>query len=358
MPAVAKLCTLCGDDVTAKKRLRDPHGKYYCEPCAKRMPSAHIKGPHAMATAPVSLGESAAPAAPPPPPDDVLDFAPVAKAEAEEPMMGCAGCKKVVPERQVRNVDGEFLCRACINRRNAPSPRSAPASKQALKPAVGREEDDENPERWTDSFAGGLVVSAIVLAAFLGLCAGINLLMPDPTFGKGLLRSLGFGLFSTIWITIASVALLLSMLLTSKIMGGISFGTVGTAFYKAIAMCAAIYLFDHFSAHNETLGMINMGFGGGVYVLGFIFLFRLDFVEAIVLTVINWVLAFLLKLAALFLVAAIFVGAATVIGGGSDEDMGDEDEEMVEPGNEGAQPAGGGGAEGRGGAVDEEDQPA
>lgn len=33
LPAVRKLCAICGQDVTREKRVRDPAGEYYCHGC-------------------------------------------------------------------------------------------------------------------------------------------------------------------------------------------------------------------------------------------------------------------------------------------------------------------------------------
>jgi hypothetical protein len=39
--AIAKMCTVCGQDVSGQKRTKDPHGRYYCEPCWKAAVAEH-----------------------------------------------------------------------------------------------------------------------------------------------------------------------------------------------------------------------------------------------------------------------------------------------------------------------------
>ena len=33
-PTGAKVCTACGQDVSHRRRIKDPNGRYFCEPCA------------------------------------------------------------------------------------------------------------------------------------------------------------------------------------------------------------------------------------------------------------------------------------------------------------------------------------
>src|SRR5262245_38055066 len=33
---VEKICTLCGEDVSGKPRVKDVRGRYYCKPCAEQ----------------------------------------------------------------------------------------------------------------------------------------------------------------------------------------------------------------------------------------------------------------------------------------------------------------------------------
>ena len=102
----AKVCVLCQQDVTTRKRMKDSAGRYYCEACyAKRVAAQRPVAAPPPPTQP-----------PPPPAPDPVDDTLTLSAPLDPPsgnLLGCSGCKKLFPEAQVANIDGTFLCRAC-----------------------------------------------------------------------------------------------------------------------------------------------------------------------------------------------------------------------------------------------------
>jgi hypothetical protein len=307
MPAVAKLCTVCGNDVAGKKRVKDAEGRYFCDPCFATRASA----PH------VSLGTTQ-PAAPAD--DGILDLAPEPK-KAEEPMFGCAGCKKLVPQRQVRNVDGEFLCSTCASKRTTPQ---RPVAK--TKPAVGRPEDDENPERWTDSLTGGLAVGGGILVFAFVLLTALHYFRPGA-FGGGLGMAAFLGGVESVFILVKTAGLMTSMLIAASILGGITFGTFGSAVYKSIGLFTALAVFDLFI--GNSLFLFGFGFRFVAMMLCFVVVYGIDWFEAHLLAIINiamsWGVTILMGILLIFAVSAI---SGTPAG---NNDWDDEEEEMVAP---------------------------
>ena len=103
----AKVCVICQQDVSARKRMKDSAGRYYCEACYAKRGAAQ----RPAAAPPPQIQP------PPPPPaaapvDDTLTLS-VPPDPPSGNLLGCSSCKKLFPESQVANVDGTFLCQPC-----------------------------------------------------------------------------------------------------------------------------------------------------------------------------------------------------------------------------------------------------
>jgi uncharacterized Zn finger protein (UPF0148 family) len=60
--AVSKVCQVCGTDVSASPRVKDPTGKYFCKPCAEKAQAAAAPIPIAPARPPSAARQAAGPA--------------------------------------------------------------------------------------------------------------------------------------------------------------------------------------------------------------------------------------------------------------------------------------------------------
>src|SRR4051794_21390914 len=167
MASVQKLCCVCGKDVASSKRVKDPRGRYYCEPCAK------ARQPAAAASAHVPAHAAAPTAAAP---ELELDLAPV-REHAPEVKAACSRCKKLLPERLVRMVEGEFICNACMSQKQQTKGGAKPAKSK------GKVEEDEVVDTgepgFLDTVAGGLLVSVAMLALAFFIFFGLYKMLPD-----------------------------------------------------------------------------------------------------------------------------------------------------------------------------------
>src|SRR5438552_18654171 len=98
-----------------------------------------------------------------------------------------------------------------------------------------------------------------------------------------------------ILLPISTVILIASMLLTSKFMGGVEFGTVGAVVAKGALL---ILLVD-----GITLIPYGIWLALPVWWVGLMVLFGIDFWEARTLVFINWILNLLARLLILSLLA-------------------------------------------------------
>jgi hypothetical protein len=337
MPAVAKLCTVCGQDVASKKRVKDPEGRYYCEPCFQTRRAAAGAAKGQPASVPLTNAAPKPTADPAPAADDgLLDLAPEIKPKTDEPMFGCAGCKKVVPQRQVRNIDGEFLCSSCVAKRNAPQ---RPAARTSTKAAA--EEGDENVERWWHTLSGGLMVSAGVVVLTFVLMTALDYFTPEKGHQASLAGSLLMGVLQTVFVVFRAGGLILSMFVAARILGGISFGYIGPVLFKSLGLCAGLTIADYFIDRNESLFMLGFGFRWVAFLVALIVLFGIDAFEAMLLSVVNTALSWIL-----FIGLGILVAIAGLRGGSSDDEEGfnmrDQPPAHVQPADPGqgaAQPA-------------------
>lgn len=77
----AKICCICGADVTGKRRYKDKQGRYYCPDCNL-------------------IDTERQPPAPPPP-------------------SVCVDCQKTFPREQLAEENGQLICETCRNERIA-----------------------------------------------------------------------------------------------------------------------------------------------------------------------------------------------------------------------------------------------
>ena len=238
MPTVQKLCCVCGQDVASKKRVKDPRGQYYCEACYSAYTSKSAVGEKHAATGGVAV------AAPPAPPaDDMLDLAPVREFETpKEDMFGCSACKKLLPKRQIRNVDGEFICHACYAKRN--QIQRGPASAKATSSSAG-----EAGAAFGDSVIGGLLFTFASMAAVFGIVFGLQFALALPlvageqvgTTLKDTSTAAGVGILYSFWNLGFAVVTWLGTLLAVKF--GKGSGTLGSTLWKTFALCGGITIF-------------------------------------------------------------------------------------------------------------------
>ncbi len=89
------------------------------------------------------------------------------------------------------------------------------------------------------------------------------------------------------------LTLLFSMIVASRLAGGIDFGSVTSILPKAAGILAAITLVNFF-----TCGIL---IAGPIWFLGLMFLFDLEYREARILAKVNWAMNLLWKILILFI---------------------------------------------------------
>jgi hypothetical protein len=327
MATAVKVCHVCAADVSQKKRTKDSKGRYYCEAC--------YKAQHAKATGAAVMGEAEPPAAaeprksvPVPAEDDGLielaDDLKKANAPApEQAMFACLNCKKIVPEKQIRNDDGEFVCLACFAKRRQSVPSAMPR-KSSFKETVG--EDDENRETWKDTLAGGAIISGGVVLLTFVIFLMLNMFVPPV--GKGAVAPSGLhatvlAIVQTVFVVVQAGMLLVSMVLAARLLGGIDFGYIGSALWKSLALVLAFSILSFFSERSEALGMLSYALNGLVLLVAFVVIFKIDFFEAMILSAVNFLLFFVMAIA----LGAIVLSLRSGFRGGADFD----DEPMEAP---------------------------
>ncbi len=237
-------------------------------------------------------------------------------------MLGCSVCKTLVAEQNVKNVGGEFICKPCHAKREAAQraglkgTMSMPAGvggggKLPGKPVVKTGavpqvkgaralEDDGHRLRFVDTLQGGLLWCGLGVLGVFVVMVGVMFLFPPARMDKAGLGMLGAVIMGAVYwglIMVKSGGLILSMLILAKMMGGVDFGFIGMAFFKAILASFILTLADYLGARMEGLGMIMMGLGGVLYILTFVLVFRLDMFESFLLALINFAMGWALTIA-------------------------------------------------------------
>ena len=309
MGSLQKICCACSADVAKKKRVKDTQGNYYCEPCyAGKRADKGIGVAGNARSAPVAV--AAAAMAPALSIADPYDFPPASSDEiglAEEPpvvadaaspdMFGCADCKKLVPSKQIRNDDGDFVCHLCFGSRRA----KQPAVSQAPRRSFAEQEGLSSEPGFKDTLLGGALIAAgvVVAAFFIFLALHLSGLEKDP--GTILLAIITSGV-QAVFVMFAAGSLIVSMFILARILGGCDFGTLGGALWKSTAIMLGFYLVNMYLTNLSGGIMIGLGFRGVLLVITFIVVFRLEYFEAALLSVINFfILLFLIVVMAILL---------------------------------------------------------
>lgn len=108
MPA-AKVCSVCGMDVSNHKRVKDARGSYYCHPCwnakanAASVPVASPAMANASASGDVSLDDLAE-----------LESAAASQGATQPHLVACSVCGDRFPYADIRDRDGQPVCGECF----------------------------------------------------------------------------------------------------------------------------------------------------------------------------------------------------------------------------------------------------
>jgi len=311
MGSVQKICCACNADVANQRRVKDPQGNYFCQPCydAKLQEKLAITGSQTTTGTAAKRTPAAATAAavadpydfPPAETGDISLADDVKPAPASSPdMFGCADCKKLVPSKQIRNDDGDFVCHICFSKR-----RAGRTAKPAAKSKSFAEEEGVSSEPgFKDSFLGGVIISgAIILLAF-GIFLALNMSGGENNSAMLALNIVASGL-EALFVALAAGSLIASMVILARILGGCDFGTFGGALWKSTAIMLGFFLVNVYL--NRLAGMMLYGLGlrGILLILTFIVVFRLEYFEAALLTVINFFILLFLAFAMVVLLASI-----------------------------------------------------
>jgi hypothetical protein len=223
--------------------------------------------------------------------DDLKKAAQPVKPEA---MFGCADCKKIVPEKHIRNEDGDFVCMACFTRRRQAAPAAAPRKKLW---AESEDAGDENRETWKDTLLGGGIISACVVAVAFAAYFLLYLYLPPLRKGEtppGVGYALLVGGIATVFTVFGAAALMVSMVFAGRLLGGIDFGYIGSALWKSLVLVLGFGVLSFFSDRYEAIRMLTLGFKWGLLILAFVVVFRIDFFEAMILSFVNTAIFFAL----------------------------------------------------------------
>jgi hypothetical protein len=290
-----KLCKRCGKDVSQTRRVKDPHGNYYCEPCYAAAKAAR------SAAAPKDELDfaDAAPAPAKTPPADDYDLVPVQEVK-EEPKAPCGVCKQFKPERLVQFVDGESICNSCLAARQNQKPGKA--EKQTK-----RETNPDNlPTPFVIFMTSGIGVAITAVASILGTLLVMTLVFSSVTQSLEMEVPLSDTLLNaaifTFIIIVLSGFLLVSMLIVDKLLGGVGFGSISGVIWKSMLIMTVQIALSIVGSVNETVSYSNYATGPVSNLIFFMLLFRLDFFESMLLSIANWLIGYMAFLA----IAAFF----------------------------------------------------
>jgi hypothetical protein len=322
-----KVCCVCGVDVSSQKRVKDARGRYYCHPCVEKVRSGQPAAEPAMAqaAAPAPVEASTEPQS-----SDELDLLPVKDhAAGDGPKAACSVCRKVLPERQVRNVDGEFVCNACYTQRQQPK-RGAATARAGPAATKQEEEDNQQGDGFFHTLTGGLVYSGVALVVGLATFTALYMFLGDNSTGMSIVGAF----LRMVFVCFSAGGLMVSMLIAARLLGGISFGYIGPVIFKSIALCTCLAVFDYFASRFETMGFLGLGFRFVVVLVALIVVFRIDGFEAFLLSAVNLILSYLLAFAMLMVLAFALGGP-----GDEAEDFGDGELDMPVPEQRAPDPA-------------------
>jgi hypothetical protein len=176
-------------------------------------------------------------------------------------------------------------------------PRADRPKKPKKKKKLAKSRDPVDVPGWVWWTAGvGGVAALCVIAALVAVLTG-NI--------EGLFY---YGVRLAIMLPISTIILIISMVISSQLVGGIDFGEVHTAIAKSILLLFAV----------NVISLVDYGifFSIPIWLFGLMYLFNLDFWETRFLLFINWVLNY----AARFAMIAMLVSAAHHLPSTMDDD--------------------------------------
>ncbi len=294
MASIQKMCCACSADVANQKRVKDQRGQYYCQPCYDGKVQEKLGAGVAVASSRAAVADPVDPYDFPASSEGEIGLVEEAKpaAAVHEEMFGCADCKKLVAKRQIRNDDGDFVCVPCFAKRHQQTGASArkPERKSFAEEDGGT--DGELP--FTYTLHGGVIISVGLIV--LAWCVFLGLAMTMPAARHGFAQEGGLGFLykatlasvETVFVLFRGMALICSMFIAARILGGCDFGYIGAAMWKALAAALFLTVINDLMERNLALMMLGFGFRGVIFALTFIILFRLDFFEAMLLSFVNF----------------------------------------------------------------------
>jgi hypothetical protein len=176
-----------------------------------------------------------------------------------------------------------------------PPSRADRPKKPKKKAAKSREPVDVPGWVWWTAGVGGAFALSVITAV-VAIATGHTV------------QLLGYGITLAIMLPISTIILIISMVISSQLAGGIDFGEVSTAIAKAILLLFAV----------NVISLVDYGifFSIPIWLFGLMYLFNLDFWETRFLLFINWVLNY----AARFAIVAMLISAAHHLPSSVDED--------------------------------------
>jgi hypothetical protein len=174
-------------------------------------------------------------------------------------------------------------------------PRADRPKKPKKKAAKSREPIDVPGWVWWTAGVGGAFALSVI-AAVVAVATGHT---------AELFR---YGITLAIMMPVSTIILIISMVVSSQLVGGIDFGEVHTAIAKSILLLFAV----------NVISLVDYGifFSIPIWLFGLMYLFNLDFWETRFLLFINWVLNY----AARFAMMAMLLSAAHHLPSTMDDD--------------------------------------
>jgi hypothetical protein len=177
----------------------------------------------------------------------------------------------------------------------APPRPDRPKKPKKKKAAKSREPVDVPGWVWWTAGVGGAFALSVI-AAVVAVATGHT---------AELFR---YGITLAIMLPVSTIILIISMVISSQLVGGIDFGEVHTAIAKSILLLFAV----------NVISLVDYGifFSIPIWLFGLMYLFNLDFWETRFLLFINWVLNY----AARFAIVAMLISAAHHLPSSVDDD--------------------------------------
>jgi hypothetical protein len=182
----------------------------------------------------------------------------------------------------------------------APAEEDRPRRKKKKKRRRHKEEESSGVPGWVWPVASGSII-------FLTIVLGIVVV---GVVGAKQPLVLLFGIVFFVMMIISTVILVLSMFISSAIVGGMEFGEAQIVIPKAFALLCVVNLIGLMPCVGWIIAL-------PIWLIGCMLVFRLELWEARVLVAVNWILNALVKM----FVFAVVVSALQHAGpGGGDED--------------------------------------